>query len=137
MRSKGGYLPYPNYGSTFLNSFFPFNSKLWNNLPQSTKQMDLIEFKNQLKVDLKPPKIKHYSKGMKQSNILLTRLRVGRSDLNLHKFSNGFTDTPECMFHAKEESTLQYFLECFIYTAERRTMFSLVEHLFITNWFLK
>ena len=128
MRSKGGYLPYPNYGNKFLNSFFPFNSKLWNNLPQSTKQMDLIEFKNKLKVDLKPPKIKHYSKGMKQSNILLTRLRVGRSDLNLHKFSIGFTDTPECMCHAKEESTLHYFLECFIYTAERRTMFSLVEH---------
>ena len=32
------------------------------------------------------------------------------------------------MCHAKEESTLHYFLECFIYTAERRTMFSLVEH---------
>ena len=77
--------------------------------------MDLIKFKNQLKVDLKPPKIKHYSKGMKQSNILLTRLRVGRSDLNLHKFSIGLTDTPECMCHAKEESTLHYFLECFIY----------------------
>ena len=24
LRSKGGYLPYPNYGNKFLNSFFPY-----------------------------------------------------------------------------------------------------------------
>ena len=31
LRSKGGYLPYPNYGNAFLNSFSPFMSKKWNN----------------------------------------------------------------------------------------------------------
>ena len=129
MRSKGGYIPFPNYGNKFLNSFFPYFSKLWNNLTQSTKQKDLIDFKSQLKIDLKPTKIKHFSKGPLLSNTLLTRLRVGRSDLNLHKFSIGFSDKPECICHAKEESSLHYMLDCFLYTAERRTLFSLVEHL--------
>ena len=36
-RSKGGYLPFPNYGTKFQNSFFPYISKLWNNLDTCTK----------------------------------------------------------------------------------------------------
>ena len=128
MRSKGGYTPYPNYGNKFLNSFFPYNSKLWNNLQQSTQGKNLQEFKLQLKEDLKPNKIKHFSKGPKYSNTLLTRIRVGRSDLNLHKFSVGLVDKPDCICHAKQESTLHYFLDCFLYAAERQTLFDLVEH---------
>ena len=38
-RSKGGYLPYPNYGVEYLNSYFPYTSKLWNNLEMSTKRL--------------------------------------------------------------------------------------------------
>ena len=128
MRSKGGYTPYPNYGNKFLNSFFPYNSKLWNNLQQSTQGKNLQEFKLQLKEDLKPNKIKHFSKGPKYSNTLLTRIRVGRSDLNLHKFSVGLVDKPDCICHAKQESTSHYFLDCFLYAAERQTLFDLVEH---------
>ena len=30
-RSKGGYLPYPNYGQKFQKSFFPYITSLWNN----------------------------------------------------------------------------------------------------------
>ena len=128
MRSKGGYSPYPNYGNKFTNSFFPFISRLWNNLPKSTQSKNVQEFKTQLKSDLKPNKIKHFSHGPKYSNSLLTRRRVGRSDLNLHKFSIGLTDEPECICHAKSESTMHYFLDCFLYAAERRTLFCLVEH---------
>ena len=58
----------------------------------------------------------------------MTRIRVGRSDLNLHKFSVGLIDKPECICHAKEESTSHYFLDCFLYAAERQTLFDLVEH---------
>ena len=76
MRSKGGYSPYPNYGNKFTNSFFPFISRLWNNLPKSTQSKNLEEFKTLLKSDLKPNKIKHFGHGPKYSNSLLTRLRV-------------------------------------------------------------
>ena len=127
-RSKGGYLPHPNYGTNFLNSFFPFISKLWNNLPLSTQSKNLIDFKIQLKADIKPIKIKHYHKGSKHSNSLLTRLRVGRSSLNLHRFTIGQEEKPECICHAKEESAKHYLLDCFLYSAERQILYKLVEH---------
>ena len=88
LRSKGGYLPYPNYGTTFLNSFFPFISKRWNNLGSAKQAKDLFDFKCQLKSDMKPSKIKHFSTGAKKTNSLLTRFRTGRTSLNLHKFYN-------------------------------------------------
>ena len=72
-RSKGGYLPYPNHGRHFLNSFFPHMSRLWNNLPNTTKCKNLQDFKIQLNGDIKPHKIKHNSKGSKEGNCLLTR----------------------------------------------------------------
>ena len=55
-------------------------------------------------------------------------MRVGRSDLNLHKFTIEQVDKPECLCHAKDESPKHYFLDCFLYTAERQNLFTLVEH---------
>ena len=83
-------------------------SKLWNNLPPSTQSKDLLDFKTQLKGDIKPTKIKHFAKGSRLSNSLITRLRVGRSSLNLHRFTIGQEDKPECICHAKEESNKHY-----------------------------
>ena len=65
-RSKGGYLPFPNYGTKFQNSFFPYISKLWNNLDTCTKTLSLVDFKLKLKNMLKPNKIKHFDKGSKK-----------------------------------------------------------------------
>ena len=128
LRSKGGYLPYPNYGNAFLNSFFPFMSKKWNNLNSSIQAKDLFEFKYQLKSEMKPAKIKHFSTGFKLTNSLVTRFRTGRTSLNLHKYTIGQIDDPSCDCHFREESPLHYMIDCFLYTAERRTLFSLVEH---------
>ena len=89
---------------------------------------DLFDFKCQLKSDMKPSKIKHFSTGSKKTNSLLTRFRTGRTSLNLHKFTIGQTDDPSCLCHSKEESPMHYILDCFIYTVERQTLFSLVEH---------
>ena len=127
-RSKGGYTPFPYYGVRFKNSFFPYMSDLWNNLEVSTQLLDLIDFKQQLKVELKPKKYKHFSKGSKIGNSLLTRVRLERSELNLHKFSIGLIDSPECSCHAKNESSIHYLTECFLYSSERQTLYNLVEH---------
>ena len=132
-RSKGGYSPYPNYGSKFTKSFFPYMSKLWNNLEVSTQLMALPDFKEQLKKELKPAKIKHFSKGSKIGNTLLTRIRIERSDLNLHKFTIGHSETAECLCHAKQESSSHFLIDCFLYSGERQTLFSLVEH-YIPNF---
>ena len=74
-RSKGGYSPYPYFGKKFSNSFFPYMTKLWNNLDLSTQVMMLPDFKAQLKRELKPIRFKHFSKGSKIGNFLLTRIR--------------------------------------------------------------
>ena len=132
-RSKGGYSPHPNYGEKFKKSFFPYISKLWNNLSVSTQLMTLPDFKEQLKKELKPPKIKHFSKGSKIGNKFLTRVRLERSDLNLHTFSIGLSESSECLCHAKNESSLHYLIDCFLYSGERQTLFNLVEH-YIPNF---
>ena len=78
-RSKAGYSPYPSYGATFKNSFFPFMTNIWNNLQVSTQLLPLSDFKEQLKKELKPAKFKHLSKGSKIGNTLITRIRLERS----------------------------------------------------------
>ena len=132
-RSKGGYLPYPNFGVRFDNTYFPYISKLWNNLEISTRSLGLSDFKMKLKSKLKPSRIKHNSCGSKIGNILLTRIRLDRSDLNSHKFTIGQAETPQCMCFARQESSLHYLVDCFIYSNERQTLFSQIEQ-FIPNF---
>ena len=61
-------------------------TNLWNNLKVATQLLPLSEFKEQLKIELKPKRYKHLSKGSKIGNTLLTRIRLERSYLNLHTF---------------------------------------------------
>ena len=127
-RSKGGYVPFKKINQKFDNSFFPHTTILWNNLPKNVKCMDLNDFKLYIKKELKPPRIKHFARGNKYANTLLTRIRVGRSDLNLHRFTIGLVESPICACHYREESTSHFFLDCFLYTNERQILFSLFEH---------
>ena len=127
-RSKGGYIPFKKFNTKFNNSFFPHTTQLWNNLPNSVKCKDVIEFKKYIRSDLKPPRYKHFSRGNKSSNSLLTRIRVGRSDLNQHKFTVGLVDSPQCDCLFREESPSHFFLDCFLYMPERQALFGLLEH---------
>ena len=90
--------------------------------------MDLNDFKLYIKKELKPPRFKHFARGNKYANTLLTRIRVGRSDLNLHRFTIGLVESPICACHYREESTSHFFLDCFLYTNERQILWSLFEH---------
>ena len=127
-RSRGGYIPFKKQNLKFNNSFFPHTTQLWNNLPNNVKCKDLTDFKIYIKTELKPPRYKHFARGRKYSNSLLTKIRVGRSDLNQHKFTIGLIDSPICDCHYREESPSHYFLDCFLYTHERQILFGLIEH---------
>ena len=85
--------------------------------------MGLVHFKCKLKQELKPAKFKHFSKGSKLGNKLLTRIRLERSDLNLHKFTIGQSESSECLCHFKQESSQHYLIDCFLYSSERQTLF--------------
>ena len=128
LRSKGGYIPFKNVSSNFKNSFFPYFSGLWNSLPKNVQHKPLLEFKEYTNNELKPPKYKHFSRGNKFSNSLLTKIRIGRSDLCQHKFTIGLSDSPQCLCYFREESPLHYFIDCFLYLPERQTLFSKIEH---------
>ena len=52
-RSNGGYSLYPNFGMKYANSFFPYMTKLWNNLNVSLQVMSLPDFKVELKKRVK------------------------------------------------------------------------------------
>ena len=133
LRSKGGYIPFKNTGSKFKTSFFPYHSELWNSLPKNIQSTNLIDFKEFTKKEMKPKRYKHFSKGNKYTNSLLTRIRIGRSYLNQHKFSIGHADSPECLCHHREETPSHYFLECFLYSPERQALCGLIEH-YIPNF---
>ena len=132
-RSKGGYIPFKYKGEQFKNSFFPNTTNLWNNLSLTLQSKDLYEFKSCIKNEIKPPKYKHFSRGNKKGNSLLTQIRVGRSFLKQHCFTIGLSDSPECLCHSKFETSEHYFLDCFLYSPERQILFSLIEH-YIPNF---
>ena len=127
-RSKGGYIPFKKSHLKFNRSFFPHTTLLWNNLPKNVKCKDLTDFKLYIKSELKPSRYKHFARGKKYSNSLLTKIRVGRSDLNQHRYTIGLVDSPICDCHYREESPSHYFLDCFLYAHERQILFGLFEH---------
>ena len=95
-RNKGGYIPFKYIGSKFRRSFFPYTTQLWNSLPKNVKCKSVPDFKEFVNQEFKPPRYKHFSRGNKLSNSLLTKIRVGRSDLNQHKFTIGLVDSSQC-----------------------------------------
>ena len=106
----------------------PNNNNSMNNLPKDIRCKDVLDFKWFIKKDLKPPRYRHFARGNKISNSLLTKIRVGRSDLKQHKFTIGLVDSPQCDCHFREESPTHYFVDCFLYSNERQILFSLIEH---------
>jgi hypothetical protein len=126
-RSNGGYVPFPQKSVNFSNSYFPYFTRKWNMLKKDTKILNLEDFKSHTKLNLKPPKFKHFQRGYKLSCTLLTRIRVGQSDLNTHRFKVGQTDSTTCMCLHPHETPEHYITQCFLYTEERRTLFSQIE----------
>ena len=133
VRSKGGYIPFKHSGLKFKKSFFPHTTQLWNNLPRNVRCKSVFDFKEHINKELKPPRYKHFARGNKISNSILTKIRVGRSDLKQHKFTIGLVDSPQCDCHFREESPSHYFLDCFLYSSERQVLFDLFEH-YIPNF---
>ena len=91
-------------------------------------EKNIPDFKDYIRKDLKRPRYNHFTRENKLSNSLLTKTRMGRSDLTQHKFTVGLVDSPKCDCLFREESPLHYFLDCFLYLPERRVLLNLFEH---------
>ena len=99
----------------FSNSFFPTCIKEWRNLHNDLKQCHSFErFKNLLLVTIRPVQNSIFDVFDHEGVKLLTRLRLGLSHLNKHKFTHGFCDTvnPMCSCNTEEESVSHFLLRC-------------------------
>ena len=133
-RHRKLFLPYKSNSMKFTNSFFLKMAKKYENLPRSCRsKADPDLFKDELRSHLVPLRYKFLSRGSKLGGKFLTQIRVGRSLLNSHGYTVGKSLSPQCPCHFPQESPSHYFLDCFLYTEERRSLFGIFEH-FIPNF---
>ena len=120
-RSNDEYVNFPRPNEKFYKSFFPHFTRSWNNLSKELRNtLDPAEYKEKLKILLKPQKIRHYKYGNKYANTLHCRLRVGRSILNADSFSIGHSDTDLCNCGLKE--TVSHFFICPLYQEQQQML---------------
>ena len=112
----------------FRNSFFPFCLSQWNKLDCHIQDMPSIaSFKRSLLNFFRPVPRPVFKCRDRLGVIHLTRLRVGLSHLNEHKFRHNFLDTidPFCNCRAGAiENTEHYLLHCPNFTNERLVLFN-------------
>jgi len=131
----GGFIPFPYKNAKYSNSFFPFFTSKYNKLDHKIKALNIADFKEYINKFYKPPRYKHFSSGPKLSNMLLTRIRVGRSLLHSHSHTIGLSSTNTCS-HCNDtvvESPMHYLIMCPEYAVHRRTLHDQVEQ-FIPNF---
>ena len=111
----------------FKYSYFPATIMEWNKLDVTLRKFESLPyFRNALlKIDrptAKPIYNIHNPIGLK----LLTRLRLGLSHLNEHKFKHNFQDciNPLCTCSLEIESLSHFFLHCHYFTNICSTLFS-------------
>ena len=125
----GGFTPFPYKNAKYSNSFFPLFTSKYNKIENKIKLLDTVDFKIHIAKSIKPLKYKHYFRGSKHGNMLLTRIRVGRSYLNSHSYTIGLSDTNTCSCNDTSiESPLHYITQCPNYAVQRRTLLDQVEH---------
>ena len=114
----------------FKYSFFLSTISEWNKLDLKIRQSKtLLTFRNALiKIGRPIPKpiyIVHNPVGLK----LLTRLRLGLSHLNQHKFNHNFQDrlNPVCSCSLEVESVSHFFLHCHYYSNIRSTLLQSID----------
>ena len=99
----------------FSNSFYPYCIKEWRILNPNIRQSETFDqFKRSILKIIRPIQNSIFDVVDHEGVRLLSRLRLGLSHLNKHKFSHGFLDTvnPMCSCNSEEESVSHYLLRC-------------------------
>ena len=108
----------------FMNCFFPNVINEWNKL--DTKIINITDntFKNSLLSFIRPIHCDTFKIHSPLGLQLLTRLRMGISHLNEHKFKDNFRDflNPLCACKLEPVTKSNYLLRCQLFQTERRTL---------------
>ena len=110
---------------TFKYSFFPYTITEWNKLDAELRRSgSYLIFKNSLLKLGRPIPSSNYNIHNPLGLKLLTRLRLGLSHLNEHRFKHNFQNclNPLCSCSLEVESTAHFFLHCHYYSAIRTSL---------------
>ena len=114
----------------FKYSFFPYVIVEWNKLDINLRNAkSFLIFRNSLLKIGRPIQNPIYNIHDPMGIKYLTRLRLGLSHLNDHKFRHNFQDclNPLCPCSLEVESTIHYFLHCHYYNDIRKTLLDIVK----------
>ena len=115
-------------------SFFRYSIIEWNKLDINLRNAkSFLKFRNSLLKIGRPMQNSIYNIHDPVGIKYLTRLRLGLSHLNEHKFRHNFQDclNPLCSCSLEVETTNHYFLHCHYYNDIRKTLLDTVKE--ITN----
>ena len=113
-----------NMTNRLRNSFFPFCASKWESINADMKNSGSVpEFKSKYKKEYAPQKRGYFSINDKYGIRLLTKLRVGLSDLREHRFRHNFKNcSPICKCEIGDESTEHFLARCPLYTNLRNNL---------------
>ena len=117
---------------SFKNQFFPYAIDAWFSLDPSVINSNSLEvFKSKLLAFIRPVQRSIYNVFNPQGLKFLTRLRLGLSHLNEHRFRHNFKDciNPLCSCSLEVENTLHFFLHCHHYSTFRMGLMNKVNQI--------
>ena len=120
-------------------SFFPSTLNDWFSLDINIRNSDSISlFKSRLLSFIRPVQNKIYNIFDPEGLKFLTRLRVGLSHLNTHRFCHNFQDclNPLCSCSLEIEDTTHYLLHCRHFSTQRANLMNNVKSVFQNFEFL-
>jgi len=110
--------------ANYARSFLPDSIKLWNDLPSDKTEADSIrDFTNAIRGNNTTGIFFDLHFGIRFYQIVHSRLRLGCSELNAHKFARHISATPVCSCGFHYEDVLHYFFICVNYTDIRKDMY--------------
>ena len=118
LRNRNLLLPRPTRLTLTFNSFFPSTTRDWNRLPlhvhNSTSAMTFKRLvRNIINPDFTPIQNPYKSLDFRKAGTWLSRIRMGLSALNHHRFNYHFILSPVCtLCNTGPETTYHYFFTC-------------------------
>ena len=118
LRYSTRFSPLPNFKvriKLLKNLFFPYTLNEWNNLDNTIKSFESYLMLRKRMLNLIRPKCNDtYGIENPTGLKLLTRIRLGLSHLNDHKFNHNFKEciNPLCSCSLSVENNVHFFLHC-------------------------
>ena len=112
---------------SFKRSFFPFSTRVWNDLPSDLRNSrSLEEFKTKVQINREVPNILYYY-GERWPAVHHSRLRIGCSKLKFDLcFNLKVIENPQCSCGARYENAFHFFMQCPNYADIRLNLFSII-----------